>query len=53
MEKMLNQMPQSLYNPKEKKGKRFVNSSMFKPLTNGSSFKIRDIIQVNVQIKKK
>lgn len=41
-----------LYNPKEKKGKRFVNSSMFEPLTNGSLFKRRDIIQVNVQIKK-
>ncbi len=45
-------MPLLLYNPKEKKGKRFVNSSMFKPLTNGSSFKRRDIIQVNVQILK-
>jgi hypothetical protein len=49
---MLNQMPQLLYNPTEKKGKRFVNSSMFEPLTNGSSFKKRDIMQVNVQIKK-
>jgi len=44
-------MFQLLYNPKKKKGKRFVNSSMFKPLINGSSFKRRDLIQVNVQIK--